>query len=125
MAQLIHCDGTDCPELATVMVSTIANGDTLAWCDGHYVAMCQAIAEAIAAQEAEETDTDAIARLDRLAAPPPFPTSPESSGEGAADPGQPGRPARGRARSGTGSDATPEPNAAPGPSEAATEDAIA
>jgi hypothetical protein len=122
MAQLIHCDATDCPELAAVMITRIENGETMAWCDPHFVAMAQAITESIAGAEAEATDAEALARLEAAAPPDAFPMSPESSDAGTADPEPPGRPARGRARTAVDIDATPDPDAAPGPSWTGTED---
>jgi len=125
MAQLIHCDAAECTELAAVLLSRIETGDTMAWCDAHYVVTCQAVAEAVAAQEAEATDAEVEARLAALPEPRAFPTPDGSSAEDAADPEPPTRPASGRGRRERDTDATPGPDAAPGPSWTGTEDATA
>lgn len=95
MANPIHCDATDCPNLADVLVSRIANGpaETTAWCDPHYLEVCQAIAEAIHQAEADLAAQEAQDRLEATAIPPT--ESAATSGEATAAPDEPGRPAEG------------------------------
>ena len=136
MAQLIHCDYTDCPALADVLISRIANGETMAWCDDHYLEMSAAIvaaAEAIAAgmdpgqlgnpvladaadhMVGEAAADDAASRLESLPAQrPAFPTSPESSAADDPAPGPPTKPAGGRESPKRASEAPPEAIAALG-----------
>lgn len=68
MAQPIHCDAEGEHHLADVLVSRIANGETLAWCDPHYIDVCRAIIEAVDAAEREAADADALGRLGDVAA---------------------------------------------------------
>ena len=82
MATPIHCDYTDCGELADVMVSRLADGQTLAWCDPHFLAMSVAIAEAAAQAEADATAAQAEERLGGVADPAEPPTSAASSDAG-------------------------------------------
>ena len=84
MGQPITCDyqGAD-PHLADTLVSRIENGETMAWCDAHYIAVCRAIVEAVEQAEADATDADALARLGDVESADP-PTSATSSD--AADP---------------------------------------
>lgn len=141
MAQLIHCDYAGCTVLADVLITRIANGETLAWCDEHYLDMSIAIvaaAEAISAgMPPDEPDNavladavghladeaavdDAASRLDGVTAPiPAFPTSPDSSDADARAPEPPTKPADGRKSGRVVSDATPGDDGAPGPSTAA------
>lgn len=79
MAQPIHCDAEGESHLADVMVSELDGSSTLAWCHEHYIAVVQAIAQAIADAEAAATDAEATDRLAGVTAPPDPPTSPGSS----------------------------------------------
>lgn len=79
MANPLHCDATDCPDWADVLVSRIANGETLAWCDAHFVQMCEAVASAAAQPEADEADAEALRRLGAAADAEAFPSSVASS----------------------------------------------
>lgn len=122
MAQLIRCDYQGCAEIADVLVSRIINGETVAWCDPHYLEMCQAIVGAVAQAEADQAAADAEARL--AAAHPP--TNPPTSGgsSDADDPpaGRPTKPADGR-KAARGPRTPPRTApAALGPSDAPTED---
>lgn len=113
MAQTITCDyqGAE-PHMADVLVSRItpgANGETLAWCDPHYVEVCQAIAAAVADQEAGLADDAAVASLE--ASGPT--TSPASSDADGAPDDKPGLPPDGE----TGTEGTETP---PEPEPAAT-----
>jgi hypothetical protein len=92
MANPIHCDATDCPNLADVLVSRIASGpaETTAWCDPHYLEVCQAIADAIHQAEADQAAAEAQAHLEAAAIPPT--ASAATSGEATAAPGEPGQP---------------------------------
>lgn len=83
----LHCDASDCPSYADVLVSRIANGDTLAWCDQHFVQMCMAVADSMVQTEVDATDADALTRLGvQPEEPPTFPIPPESSDAGTAVP---------------------------------------
>ena len=85
MAQPIYCDWEGCDEPADVMVSQLANGDTLAWCNPHWGQVLLAMAAELepgqelpgpaARQESDEDDgrdrddedaddAEAIARLE-------------------------------------------------------------
>lgn len=143
MAQPIHCDFTGCGELADVMVSRTANGETLAWCDDHYLVMCEAIAAQVAQLRAgvepeltgnmvvddaidhlatEAADTAVAARLDfEPRAPDHFPTSDDWSAADEAPPEPPTKPAGGRKNGGVATETTPEPIDAPGANLAGTE----
>ena len=43
MAQPMHCDYAGCSLLAEWITSRIDNGDTLAWCDEHYLFLCRSV----------------------------------------------------------------------------------
>lgn len=129
MGQPIHCDATSCDQLADVLVSRITPGqsETTAWCDPHYVLVCQAIAEAVSASEADAAAQDATDRLEGATAPtgnamtedqlvaahgglpdgPDPMASAESSDAATVPPGEPGQPDSGQ----------PEPELTEGPAE--------
>lgn len=46
MANPIYCDWEGCEELASVLVSRLADGETIAWCDPHWGAFVLATAQA-------------------------------------------------------------------------------
>ena len=90
MAQTIHCDSEGCvdsegmPTEANWLVSRQDAGETLAWCDAHYVELCRAVVAQVDSASAEpapaaaeppqepdedEDDTDALARLQAVTAP--------------------------------------------------------
>lgn len=92
MAGPLYCDATDCGEFADVIVSRIANGETMAWCDPHFVQMCQAVADSMVQAEVDATDAEALARLGGEADPEVFPTSTSSSVAGDPAAGQPSPP---------------------------------
>lgn len=89
MAGPLYCDATDCGEFADVIVSRIANGDTMAWCDPHFVQMCQAVADSMVQAEVDATDAEALARLGAEADAEVFPSSTTSSDAGDPAAGQP------------------------------------
>lgn len=119
MAQPIHCDAEGDSHLADVMVSELDGSSTLAWCHEHYIAVVQAIAQAIVDQEAQAAEADALARLAAVQAPPDPPTSPGSSaaddppaepaGNAPDEPEQPARATRTRNRA----SARPGPDTGP------------
>ncbi len=121
MAQPFPCDYEGCPNLADVIISRVADGETQTWCDLHFLAMCQAIVDNLEAQATMAGDDAAIARLEAAGEATIPPTSGPSSGEDAAAPGEPGRPASGPDSSGVDSDATQGGLGAPGPSTEPTE----
>lgn len=117
MAQPINCDAAGEVHPADVIVSRLADGDTAAWCDEHYVEVCLAIADAVGAAERQATDSAALAALGAAGSPEPdkgpepgetpapdgagsgdpdaFPTSGDSSDEDTAPAEPPGEPASG------------------------------
>jgi len=103
----IFCDATDCGTYADVLVSQLANGDTMAWCGTHFVQMCAAVAESTVNAEADEAAAEALTKLGETeAAAAVFPSSPESSSAGAAD--RVPHTKRAGKRAGNGSEATAE-----------------
>lgn len=73
MAQTIHCDGTDHRDVpADILVSRIANGDTSAWCNDHFLEFCLAVVQAAEAAEAElrSADQASLANLEGSAPGP-------------------------------------------------------
>lgn len=125
MAQPFPCDYEGCPNLADVIISRVADGETQTWCDLHFLAMCQAIVDNLEAQAVVAGDDAAIALLEAAGEATIPPTSGESSGEAPAAPGEPGRPVDGPDSSGVDSDATPDGLGAPGASDEPTEAAPA
>lgn len=82
MAQPIQCDAQGEPHLADLIVTRIATGETLAWCDPDYVVVCRAIAEAVDEAERDQAAAEAATRLGAVTAPSVPPTSGESSSAG-------------------------------------------
>lgn len=82
MAGPLYCDAGDCGGYADVLVSQIADGTTLAWCNSHFVQMCAAIAESTVQAEADDAAAEALARLGAEPEAEAFPTSSESSDAG-------------------------------------------
>lgn len=78
---IIECDMHNREHPADVMFTRMANGETVAACEDGFVEFCVGIARMAADAEAQATDDEAVARLDAVAPPPEFPTSPEWSGE--------------------------------------------
>ena len=115
MAQPLTCDATDCTAYADVLVSRLANGETLAWCDPHFVQMCQAVADSLVQAEVDETDAEALRRLGADADPATFPTPPESSGGDDRAAGPPTQPDSAPERPDAAMETTPDPIAAPEP----------
>lgn len=129
MAQTIHCDGTDHRDVpADILVSRIANGDTSAWCNDHFLEFCLAVVQAAEAAEAELRSTDQAA-LANLEGSGPGPGAAASDGDpdalgagfpGAAEPddgpgGQAGpesvQESLGATETGEGGEEAPEPAA--------------
>jgi len=71
MAQPIHCDGPGDQHPADVMLSMLANGDTLAWCMEHYIAAARMLVEMADAPTPEDqaAEATAIARLETVKPP--------------------------------------------------------
>jgi len=86
---VIECDMHGREHPADVMFTRIANGETVAACESGFVEFCVGIASMAADAEAQETDNDAVARLDAVAPAPDFPSSREWSSEGTPAAGQP------------------------------------
>ena len=122
MAQPIHCDYQGEPHLADTLVSRIANGETLAWCDPHYVEVCRAIADAVGDAEAAAADAEALARLEGENPASVPPTSPESSAVGDPPAEPPTNDVDGPARPKRGRKAAHEVNGRPGPPDSAVGD---
>jgi len=131
MAQAVHCDhqGSD-THLADVLVSQLANGDTTAWCFTHYVDVCQAVLDTVAATEAEaaQAAADANARLEGVTPPAgqdepeevtsaglagfSDPTGPDDAGAGQEGP-EPVQEGLGGTETGDGAEGAPESTAEP------------
>ena len=109
MAVLV-CDASGCGGYADVLVSQIANGETVALCGSHYVQACLAVAESQVQSEVDTADAEALARLGNPPAPD-FPSPPEPSG--AAAPARAPRSKRGAVPEPTGSGADPTPDDGP------------
>lgn len=63
MAQTIHCDYDGCDEPYDMMVSRQADGETTAWCDGHFLWFCETVVAAAAQSEADQAAAEAEAKL--------------------------------------------------------------
>jgi hypothetical protein len=144
MAQPITCDYTGCGLPYDVLVSRAANGETLAWCDPHYIEVARAIVDAVDALEREATDAAALAQLGEVgpgptdgasAEPvqgpiqgvgmmqaPGFPTSGDSSPAATPPAEPPTEPASGPRRPEPHSGATRGRKARPEPPPAALDD---
>lgn len=122
MGQPIHCDYAGEPHLADVMITRIANGETLAWCDEHYVEVCRAIAEAVDGQERAQADAAALAALGAAPAGDGPPTSPGSSDAGDPPAVPPTAPDSGPPKRVRHSGASPSTGEAPEPNLGATDD---
>lgn len=115
MANAIHCDVHGQAHLADVLVSQLANGETMAACSAGYLELCRAF---VAASDQAEADQVAAEAADRLAAvtPPDVQADPEPQAETGQDgPGE-AQDGPGRAEGDPGApEATQADDAAPGP----------
>ena len=122
MAQAIHCDVHGGEHLADVLVSQLANGETMAACSSGYLDLCRAYVAAADQAEAEATDAEATDRLAAVDAPadPTAPATVVRKGHSAS------RAAYEARRRATAAPVAAEPtqadSGAPGPSEADLED---
>lgn len=71
MAQPMHCDFTDCPNLGDVLTTQINDGTTMAWCFGHYVEVCREVVRA--SDDAAATVATEAQGADAGDDPPAFP----------------------------------------------------
>jgi hypothetical protein len=90
MAQPIYCDFEGCDDAAALLVSRLADGETLAWCEPHWGAFLAATAQAAGlveptdqapaepdtgdkdrpdADDEDQQDQDALRRLEAASAP--------------------------------------------------------
>lgn len=100
MAQPIYCDGEGCEQPADVLVSQLANGDTLALCNPHWAGFLVASAQGLEdqapppappaepepdprdrpdADDEDADDTEALRRLEAVSAPRTADTAPDGS----------------------------------------------
>lgn len=69
MAQVIMCDAPEHSHAADWMVTHLDDGDVRAYCDTAYLELMTETVEAVARAEADQTDAEALARLEATAAP--------------------------------------------------------
>lgn len=123
MANPIYCDVHGQSHVADFLVSRLADGDSIGACGAAYVELCRLVVEQADAPEVAETTEDAVARLEAMGDPTDPPTSPESSDAGDPAPEPPTRRAGGSKSADVGSETSPDPDAALGPSEEPVGDA--
>jgi hypothetical protein len=68
MAQLIQCDAHNMEHPADWLVTRMADGEVLAYCDAGYFAFMTDAVNAAAEAEAQATDAEAVARLEAAVA---------------------------------------------------------
>lgn len=69
MAQPLQCDFQGCPDQGAVLVQRIGTPDVYVWCDPHYEVVIRSMVDAADQAERDETDAEALRRLQAVSAP--------------------------------------------------------